>query len=173
MPCSQVCCCHAAGSIFVLDYTAATYKDGQRADFELPENFTCGSYTEPDGTEAQRVLPRPIAFFKWDTSQETKKRIQANVAAYKEAQVRYESQDPSIDFPQVEAVQGDATSQEGTLMPIAIRVGTDGSSRVYTPADGDKGFDWLFAKLCVQIADFNCHEMQVCECMQPASAALH
>jgi arachidonate 15-lipoxygenase len=41
------------------------------------------------------------------------------------------------------------------LLPLAVQL--DGRSRVYTPAD--KPYDWIFAKMCVQIADSNHHEL--------------
>ncbi|MEO0373533.1 MAG: lipoxygenase family protein [Cyanobacteria bacterium P01_A01_bin.17] len=49
------------------------------------------------------------------------------------------------------------TSDHGELLPIAIQIQQNNSGRVYTPRDAH--LDWLFAKLCVQIADGNHHEM--------------
>lgn len=46
----------------------------------------------------------------------------------------------------------------GELIPIAIELRGDGdNSRLYTPSDNDQ--DWFYAKLCVQVADSNHHEM--------------
>jgi arachidonate 15-lipoxygenase len=45
----------------------------------------------------------------------------------------------------------------GEMAPIAIQLDPKPGSRVYTPFD--KPLDWLFAKLCVQVADANHHEM--------------
>jgi arachidonate 15-lipoxygenase len=45
----------------------------------------------------------------------------------------------------------------GEMTPIAIQLDPKPGSRVYTPFD--KPLDWLFAKLCVQVADANHHEM--------------
>jgi arachidonate 15-lipoxygenase len=45
----------------------------------------------------------------------------------------------------------------GELIPVAIQLSGDDNSRIYTPSDNDQ--DWLYAKLCVQVADGNHHEM--------------
>lgn len=45
----------------------------------------------------------------------------------------------------------------GELIPVAIQLNGDDNSRIYTPSDDDQ--DWLYAKLCVQVADGNHHEM--------------
>jgi arachidonate 15-lipoxygenase len=45
----------------------------------------------------------------------------------------------------------------GELIPVAIQLSGDDNSRIYTPSDDDQ--DWLYAKLCVQVADGNHHEM--------------
>jgi arachidonate 15-lipoxygenase len=45
----------------------------------------------------------------------------------------------------------------GELIPIAIQLSSDDNSRIYTPSDKDQ--DWFYAKLCVQVADGNHHEM--------------
>jgi arachidonate 15-lipoxygenase len=45
----------------------------------------------------------------------------------------------------------------GELIPVAIQLSGDDNSRIYTPSDN--GQDWLYAKLCVQVADGNHHEM--------------
>jgi arachidonate 15-lipoxygenase len=45
----------------------------------------------------------------------------------------------------------------GELIPIAIQLSGKDESRIYTPSDD--GQDWLYAKLCVQVADGNHHEM--------------
>ncbi|NJK74719.1 MAG: lipoxygenase [Microcoleus sp. SU_5_6] len=45
----------------------------------------------------------------------------------------------------------------GELVPIAIQLDINPESHVYTPSDPP--LDWLFAKLCVQVADANHHEM--------------
>jgi arachidonate 15-lipoxygenase len=120
-----------AGNMFVLDYTGVKYMDGRRPDFLIPEDWEPGDYEETDSSPAKRVMPRPLAFFRWVSAS-----------------------DPDAANPVAE-------TRDGQLMPVAIRV-TDGpDARIYTPpAQGTKGYDWLFAKLCVQIADFNCHEMQ-------------
>jgi hypothetical protein len=160
---TRTCRIHA-DLIFVLDYTGLPYKQGQRADFEMPEGFTCHTYKESDGTEAQRGLPRPIAFFKWE---ESHPKIKYTWSAYDEAQAKYYAEKVPEDGKAGSNVKDDcATEQVGALMPLAIRVGQKDTSRIYTPADGAKhgcmqSHDWLFAKLCVQIADHNCHEMQV------------
>lgn len=49
-------------------------------------------------------------------------------------------------------------SNLGKLVPIAIQLEASTNSKVYTPFEQNP-FDWLFAKLCVQIADGNHHEM--------------
>jgi arachidonate 15-lipoxygenase len=48
-----------------------------------------------------------------------------------------------------------STSDHGELSPVAIAIAPNG--RVYTPQDSY--LDWLLAKMCVQIADGNHHEM--------------
>ncbi len=45
----------------------------------------------------------------------------------------------------------------GELVPIAIQLNPNPDSHLYTPFDPP--VDWLFAKLCVQVADGNHHEM--------------
>ncbi|WP_333466428.1 lipoxygenase family protein [Microcoleus sp. w2-18aC6] len=45
----------------------------------------------------------------------------------------------------------------GELVPIAIQLDPTPNSHLYTPFDPP--VDWLFAKLCVQVADANHHEM--------------
>ena len=45
----------------------------------------------------------------------------------------------------------------GEMTPIAIQLDPNPDSHVYTPFDPP--VDWLFAKLCVQVADANHHEM--------------
>ncbi|MEG4169262.1 MULTISPECIES: lipoxygenase family protein [unclassified Microcoleus] len=45
----------------------------------------------------------------------------------------------------------------GEMTPIAIQLDPTPDSHVYTPFDPP--VDWLFAKLCVQVADANHHEM--------------
>lgn len=45
----------------------------------------------------------------------------------------------------------------GELMPIAIQLNPKPGSPLFTPADAHR--DWAIAKLCVQIADANHHEM--------------
>jgi arachidonate 15-lipoxygenase len=45
----------------------------------------------------------------------------------------------------------------GEMAPIAIQLNPKSGSHVYTPFDPP--LDWLFAKLCVQVADANHHEM--------------
>jgi arachidonate 15-lipoxygenase len=45
----------------------------------------------------------------------------------------------------------------GEMFPLAIQLDTNPESHVYTPSDPP--LDWLFAKLCVQVADANHHEM--------------
>lgn len=45
----------------------------------------------------------------------------------------------------------------GEMTPIAIQLDPKPGSHVYTPFDPP--LDWLFAKLCVQVADANHHEM--------------
>ncbi len=45
----------------------------------------------------------------------------------------------------------------GELVPIAIQLDPNPGSHLYTPFD--LPVDWLFAKLCVQVADANHHEM--------------
>jgi arachidonate 15-lipoxygenase len=114
--------------LFVLDYTGIKYREDRGPDFEIPEDWEPGDYEEPDNSPAKRVLPRPIAFFRWISSA-----------------------DENASMPIQE-------SADGRLMPVAIRVADGLDARIYSPKD--KGHDWLFAKLCVQIADFNCHEMQ-------------
>jgi len=49
-------------------------------------------------------------------------------------------------------------SDRGKLVPIAIQLNASTNSKVYTPFEQNP-LDWLFAKLCVQIADGNHHEM--------------
>lgn len=49
-------------------------------------------------------------------------------------------------------------SNLGKLVPIAIQLEASTNSKVYTPFEQNP-LDWLFAKLCVQIADGNHHEM--------------
>jgi arachidonate 15-lipoxygenase len=122
-----------AGNMFVLDYTGTKYMDDRRPDFLIPEDWEPGDYEETDNSPAKRVMPRPLAFFRWVSTS-----------------------DPDAANPVAE-------TRDGRLMPVAIRVTDDPDARIYTPpAEGAKakGYDWLFAKLCVQIADFNCHEMQ-------------
>ena len=46
---------------------------------------------------------------------------------------------------------------QGEMTPIAIQLDPNPDSHVYTPLDPP--IDWLFAKLCVQVADANHHEM--------------
>ena len=46
----------------------------------------------------------------------------------------------------------------GKLVPIAIQLDASTNGRVYSPFEQNP-FDWLFAKICVQIADGNHHEM--------------
>ena len=46
---------------------------------------------------------------------------------------------------------------QGEMTPIAIQLDPNPNSHVYTPLDPP--IDWLFAKLCVQVADANHHEM--------------
>ena len=49
-------------------------------------------------------------------------------------------------------------SDRDCLLPIGIKLdASKPSARVYTPEDPEH--DWLFAKICVQIADFNHHEL--------------
>ncbi|AFZ14357.1 Arachidonate 15-lipoxygenase [Crinalium epipsammum PCC 9333] len=57
-------------------------------------------------------------------------------------------------------------SDRGKLVPIAIQLDASKNSKVYTPTNSkvytpfeQNPLDWLFAKLCVQIADGNHHEM--------------
>lgn len=45
----------------------------------------------------------------------------------------------------------------GELVPLAIQLDINPESHLYTPSDPP--LDWLFAKLCVQVADANHHEM--------------
>jgi Lipoxygenase. len=45
----------------------------------------------------------------------------------------------------------------GEMTPIAIQLDPNPDSHIYTPLDPP--IDWLFAKLCVQVADANHHEM--------------
>ncbi|MGL5065393.1 MAG: lipoxygenase family protein [Microcoleus sp.] len=45
----------------------------------------------------------------------------------------------------------------GELIPLAIQLDINPKSHIYTPSDPP--LDWLFAKLCVQVADANHHEM--------------
>ena len=45
----------------------------------------------------------------------------------------------------------------GDMTPIAIQLDPNPDSHIYTPLDPP--IDWLFAKLCVQVADANHHEM--------------
>ncbi|MEG5137367.1 MULTISPECIES: lipoxygenase family protein [Microcoleaceae] len=45
----------------------------------------------------------------------------------------------------------------GEMAPIAIQLDPKPGSHIYTPSDPP--LDWLFAKVCVQIADANHHEM--------------
>jgi arachidonate 15-lipoxygenase len=49
-------------------------------------------------------------------------------------------------------------SDRGKLVPIAIQLNASTDHKVYTPFEQNP-LDWLFAKLCVQIADGNHHEM--------------
>ncbi|MBE9029281.1 lipoxygenase [filamentous cyanobacterium LEGE 11480] len=65
-------------------------------------------------------------------------------------------------------------SDRGELAPIAIQIGTAAESPVYTPFDQPE--KWLFAKLCVQVADANHHEMDTHLCrthfvMEPFAVA--
>jgi arachidonate 15-lipoxygenase len=53
-------------------------------------------------------------------------------------------------------------SDRGELMPVAIQVGTQPESPVYTPFS--QAEPWLFAKFCVQVADANHHEMHTHLC---------
>jgi arachidonate 15-lipoxygenase len=48
-------------------------------------------------------------------------------------------------------------SDRGKLVPIAIILDNQPDSKIFTPLD--KHLDWFIAKLCVQIADANHHEM--------------
>ncbi len=48
-------------------------------------------------------------------------------------------------------------SDRGAMTPIAIQLDPNPNSHLYTPSDPP--VDWLFAKLCVQVADANHHEM--------------
>jgi arachidonate 15-lipoxygenase len=57
-------------------------------------------------------------------------------------------------------------SDRGKLVPIAIQIDASESPDIYIPSDGRvytpfeiNPLDWLFAKICVQIADVNHHEM--------------
>jgi arachidonate 15-lipoxygenase len=67
-------------------------------------------------------------------------------------------------------------SDRGKLVPIAIELmSSDGGSDVYSPFEAEP-LDWLFAKLCVQIADGNHHEMSTHLCrthlvMEPIAIA--
>jgi arachidonate 15-lipoxygenase len=54
-------------------------------------------------------------------------------------------------------------SDRGELIPIAIQLNADYESRLYTPSEKND-WDWFFAKLCVQIADANHHEMSTHLC---------
>lgn len=54
-------------------------------------------------------------------------------------------------------------SDRGELIPIAIQLSADDESRIYTPSEKN-GLDWFFAKLCVQVADANHHEMSTHLC---------
>jgi arachidonate 15-lipoxygenase len=53
--------------------------------------------------------------------------------------------------------RGMGIKDRGELIPIAIQLSGDDNSRIYTPSDDEQ--DWLYAKLCVQVADGNHHEM--------------
>jgi arachidonate 15-lipoxygenase len=62
----------------------------------------------------------------------------------------------------------------GEFIPIAIQLSSDDNSRLYTPSDDQQ--DWFYAKLCVQIADGNHHEMTTHLCrthfaMEPFAVA--
>ena len=62
----------------------------------------------------------------------------------------------------------------GEFIPVAIQIGSDDNSRFYTPSDKEQ--DWFYAKLCVQIADANHHEMTTHLCrthfaMEPFAVA--
>jgi arachidonate 15-lipoxygenase len=62
----------------------------------------------------------------------------------------------------------------GEFIPIAIQLSGDDNSRLYTPADDEQ--DWFYAKLCVQVADGNHHEMATHLCrthfaMEPFAVA--
>jgi arachidonate 15-lipoxygenase len=57
-------------------------------------------------------------------------------------------------------------NDRGKLVPIAIQLNASTNRKVYTPTNSrvytpfeQNPLDWLFAKLCVQIADGNHHEM--------------
>ena len=57
-------------------------------------------------------------------------------------------------------------NDRGKLVPIAIQLDASTDRKVYTPTNNrvytpfeQNSLDWLFAKLCVQIADGNHHEM--------------
>ena len=57
-------------------------------------------------------------------------------------------------------------SDRGKLVPIAIQLDASADRKVYTPTNSkiytpfeQNPLDWLFAKLCVQIADGNHHEL--------------
>jgi arachidonate 15-lipoxygenase len=54
-------------------------------------------------------------------------------------------------------------SDRGELIPIAIQLEADIDSPVYTPSEKNS-LDWFFAKLCVQVADANHHEMSTHLC---------
>ena len=103
-----------------------------------------------DGQRADFIIPDDFEVGEYDESDgsSSKRALPRPIAFFK--------------WTQPESGTGAGAGAGGGLMPVAIRVGQLEGSRVYTPADGAKGkLDWLFAKICVQIADFNCHEMQV------------
>lgn len=53
--------------------------------------------------------------------------------------------------------QKNSYGNRGELIPIAIKIDPKPNSPIFTPRD--KPLDWFIAKICVQIADANHHEM--------------
>lgn len=53
--------------------------------------------------------------------------------------------------------QKNSYGNRGELIPVAIQIDPKPNSPIFTPRD--KPIDWLVAKICVQIADANHHEM--------------
>ncbi len=53
--------------------------------------------------------------------------------------------------------QKNSYGNRGELLPIAIQIDPQPNSPIFTPRD--KPMDWFVAKICVQIADANHHEM--------------